>query len=214
MTEPGLRERKRLDAMRRAQAIALDLFDEHGYDAVTIEQIAAAAQLSPSSIYRYFGTKEQLVFWDEVDPVAFQRMAEGLADHPPLEAARLALRSVVVDYASEDADMAYTIRRMRYMMGEPEVRQAFWSQTEAAAELIAQLVARQLGRDADELPIQVFAHAIIGAFVAGFHHWHATGYRVPLGELIDQVFAVVEGGFDLTRDDTVSTGTTTPSRPG
>jgi len=60
----GLRERKRLAAMRRVQEVALDLFDARGFESVSIEEIARAAEVSPSSIYRYFGTKEQIVLYD------------------------------------------------------------------------------------------------------------------------------------------------------
>ena len=65
----GLRERKRYAAMRLVQEVALDLFDAHGYADVTVERIAAASDVSPSSVYRYFGTKEQIVLWDENDPI-------------------------------------------------------------------------------------------------------------------------------------------------
>src|SRR5438045_3498662 len=60
-------ERRKLEAMSRIQRVALDLFEEHGYRAVTVERIAAAAGVSPSSVYRYFGTKEMLVLYDEYD---------------------------------------------------------------------------------------------------------------------------------------------------
>ena len=63
----GLRERWRISAMRTIQERALDLFDARGFDAVTIEEIASAAEVSPSSVYRYFGTKEGLVVADEFD---------------------------------------------------------------------------------------------------------------------------------------------------
>ena len=65
----GLRERKRYAAMRLVQEVALDLFDAHGYVDVTVERIAAASDISPSSVYRYFGTKEHIVLWDENDPI-------------------------------------------------------------------------------------------------------------------------------------------------
>ena len=53
--------------MRTIQEKALDLFDERGSNAVTMEEIAAAAEVSPSSVYRYFGTKEGLIVADEFD---------------------------------------------------------------------------------------------------------------------------------------------------
>ena len=65
--------------MRTIQEQALDLFDERGFDAVTIEEIAAAAEVSPSSVYRYFGTKEGLIVADEFDSWS-QEAVEGILD--------------------------------------------------------------------------------------------------------------------------------------
>ena len=80
----GLRERKRINAMRTIQERALDLFDERGFDAVTIEEIAAAAEVSPSSVYRYFGTKEGLLVADEFDSMSQEAVAEILDVNDPV----------------------------------------------------------------------------------------------------------------------------------
>ena len=53
---PGLRERKKAATMHRIQAAALDLFERHGFDAVSIEQVADAAEVSPSTVYRYLSS--------------------------------------------------------------------------------------------------------------------------------------------------------------
>ncbi len=60
-------ERRKVEAMSRIQQVALDLFDAHGYRNVTIERVAAAAEVSPSSIYRYFGTND----FDKITPAVF-----------------------------------------------------------------------------------------------------------------------------------------------
>src|SRR5690554_3659725 len=75
----GLREKWRRSAMQTIQERALDLFDEHGFEAVTIEAIAAAAEVSPSSVYRYFGTKEGLLVADEFDDMSMEAL-EGIFD--------------------------------------------------------------------------------------------------------------------------------------
>ncbi|GAA1588698.1 hypothetical protein GCM10009804_51000 [Kribbella hippodromi] len=80
----GLRERWRLKARRTIQERALDLFDERGFDAVTIEEIAAAAEVSPSSVYRYFGTKEGLIVADEFDTMSQQALEELLDVDDPV----------------------------------------------------------------------------------------------------------------------------------
>ena len=70
--------------MRTIQEKALDLFDERGFDAVTIEEIAAAAEVSPSSVYRYFGTKEGLVVADEFDSWSQEAVEEILDVNDPV----------------------------------------------------------------------------------------------------------------------------------
>ena len=57
----SLRERNRLAAMDQVRAVAFDLMSANGFDEVTVEQIAARSSVSPSTVYRYFGTKEALV---------------------------------------------------------------------------------------------------------------------------------------------------------
>src|SRR5262249_2118490 len=74
----GLRQLKKLEAMRHGQLTAFGLFEAHGCDAVTIEEVASAARVSAPTIYRHFGTKEGLVLWDEYDPVLLSALAERL----------------------------------------------------------------------------------------------------------------------------------------
>jgi AcrR family transcriptional regulator len=89
----GLRERKRLNAMRAIQEHALDLFDERGFAAVTIEEIAAAAEVSPSSVYRYFGTKEGVLVADEFDSMSEEALTTYLDVTDPVGSLLQAVRT-------------------------------------------------------------------------------------------------------------------------
>src|SRR5690606_37360973 len=89
----GLQARKKLAAMHRIQRAALDLFDEHGFEAVTVEAVAQAAETSPRTVYRYFGTKEMLVIWDEEDEPEVSPIAERLTGADPVGALRQAMRA-------------------------------------------------------------------------------------------------------------------------
>jgi AcrR family transcriptional regulator len=68
----GLRERKKAKTRAAIQ-------HEQGYDETKIEQISAAVEISDSTIYRYFPTKEDLVLWDEFDPL----LIEAFKEQPP-----------------------------------------------------------------------------------------------------------------------------------
>jgi len=61
MTEPGLRERKRQRMYQDVSEIAIRLFLERGFDAVSVAEVAAAAEISKPTLFRYFPAKEDLV---------------------------------------------------------------------------------------------------------------------------------------------------------
>ena len=187
----GLRERNRAAAMRRIQTVALDLFDAEGFDAVTIERIAEAAEVSPSSVYRYFGTKERLVLWDEWDP----RLSElflGADDGALLDGLRRAIRSVVGGLGEEGE--ARIRRRMRLMMATPAVEAAAAGHTYAASEVLGEALAAHLGRAAVDLEVQIFAHASVGSLLGALHHWHGTGFAEPLGEVLERSVDILASG--------------------
>jgi AcrR family transcriptional regulator len=80
-------------ARRAIQECALDLFDERGFGDVTIEEIAAAAEVSPSSVYRYFGTKEGILVADEFDTMSEEALREILdVDDPVGSMVQIVLR--------------------------------------------------------------------------------------------------------------------------
>src|ERR1700735_3172237 len=101
----GLRERKKARTRATIRAEALRLFREQGYHATTVEQIAAAAEVSPSTFFRYFPTKEDLVLQDDMDT----RMIEALERQPaglsPVAAVRAAAREVFASYTAADLDL-------------------------------------------------------------------------------------------------------------
>ncbi|MCA9676367.1 MAG: TetR family transcriptional regulator, partial [Myxococcales bacterium] len=108
--------------MRRVQAAALDLFEARGYDAVTIEDIARAAEVSAPTVYRNFGSKERIVLWDEYDPSLLDDVAARLATAPPLAAVRDALEAALDRIYADDRDRIP--RRTRLLMRHPALRAA------------------------------------------------------------------------------------------
>src|ERR1700681_961727 len=101
----GLRERKKARTRASLREHALRLFREQTYQGTTVEQIAAAAEVSPSTFFRYFPTKEDIVLQDDMDT----RMIEALERQPaglgPVTAVRAAAQEVFASYTAADLDL-------------------------------------------------------------------------------------------------------------
>jgi AcrR family transcriptional regulator len=193
--KPSLRERKRTAAMRRISQAALDLFDQRGFDNVTIEQIAEAAEVSPSSVYRYFGTKEQVVLRDEFEPQFFDLLVSEFASHPPVEAMRRAIAQIMSEFFGDDDELAQ--RRTRYSLEEPRLRARWAQQADDFAHMVAEALAQATGRRPDELEVQVIASSLVWALIAAIRDWHAAGYATPLEDGFDRALGLVERGLRL-----------------
>jgi AcrR family transcriptional regulator len=190
----GLRDRKRLAAMRRIQTVALDLFERDGYSDVTVEQIADASDVSPSSVYRYFGAKEQILIWDEFDPILPDVMRAALSAPVPLSGVRRAIEMAMAGFTDEDERRV--ARRLRLIMGNPALESAVNGQMYVLAEAVGKLLAERLRRPSADLEVQVFSHALIGGLLGAFHHWHGTGFEAPLREVLERCFVLFEEGLD------------------
>jgi AcrR family transcriptional regulator len=195
MNPPGLRERKRIAAMRRIQETALDLFDERGFGAVTIEQIAEAADVSPSSVYRYFGTKEQLVLYDEFDLQFLEVIETELEAHPPVEALRRAISNLMAQFVARDEALAQ--RKIRYWAEEPALQAAAAHESDQFARVVAGALADAAGRPADDLDVQVIATTLVWALIAAIRHWYTSGFARPLEHELERALTLVENGLRL-----------------
>src|SRR5664279_385500 len=118
----GLRERKKVRTRAMIQDHALRLFREQGYEATSVEQIADAAEVSPSTIFRYFPTKPDLVIYDDLD----DRLIEAFRAQPPelnaLGALRASFRSGFG--ATMGAELVVQRERELLLRSVPELRSA------------------------------------------------------------------------------------------
>jgi AcrR family transcriptional regulator len=105
----GLRARKRLQTRQRIEDCALRLFTQRGFDAVTVEEICAAADVSHATFYRYFGAKEEVVFAYRNEFQQGLRDAIGAAAEEPSPAAQV--RSVLMCFAGFLQSQAGTLAR-------------------------------------------------------------------------------------------------------
>src|SRR5438270_3777638 len=101
----GLRERKKLKTKEAIQREALRLFQEQGYDETTVEQIAEAVEISPSTFFNYFPTKENVVFEDPYDPLFISIFLGRPGDEPVGAALRHTFREGLAGIFERDKEI-------------------------------------------------------------------------------------------------------------
>ncbi len=195
----SLRERKKLKTRLLIQEVALQLFREHGYDATTVDQIAEAAEVSPSTVYRYFASKEAIVFWDQWDPRIAHQLRERPAEEQPVEAMRAVLDSLFPEAMAEEADLIRA--RLHWILAEPSLRSHFAVEAERTIALFADVFAERAGRPADDLHVQVVVRAMFAALQTALDVWAREGGDLP---------ALARRSLDLLGDGLVLA----PLRPG
>jgi AcrR family transcriptional regulator len=177
---------RRVRAMRRVQEQALCLFEEHPFEEVTIEQIAALSSTSPATIYRNFGTKEGIVLWDEYDPMLFELLEEELNTHGIRKAMERSLTRALDRVYSEDAKLI--LRRTRLILGVPELASQSAANQAAMQQQLAALFAKHGKND---LQASVIAGVMMAVLVAAIRAWVEANGEVPLASLLAQAFTSV-----------------------
>jgi len=196
----GLREAKRRQAMGQIQRVALDLFDDHGYAAVTVEQIAAAAHVAPRSVYRYFGTKDGILLTQPEDEDMVAVLAGAVGHQDLLDA----VRALVPLFTSEEfADPAgYWARVMHYVRTVPELARAFAVGALEIADGLGAAQATARGLPPDDLVTRVRARAVVGALAAAVGDWYAHPEGGP-GEHAARMAERMHRGLDALTEPAV-----------
>jgi AcrR family transcriptional regulator len=107
----GLRERKKLETWRAIRAAALRVIEERGYEEVSVDEIAAAANVSRSTLFNYFASKEAIVF--DPDPQQLQIWRSLMRDRPADEPLWSSLREVFLGYLSTFSDRVAVQKRLK-----------------------------------------------------------------------------------------------------
>jgi AcrR family transcriptional regulator len=158
----GLRERKRLRTRQTVARVALELFDRQGFQATTIPQIAAAADVSPRTVSAYFPHKEDLAFPDVEEEL--QSLAARMGDRLPGETAIDALRGWIASWLDDRERVAERQARRRVIRSDERLSAHEQRHTLQARETIAAAIARDLGVAADALEPRIAAAATLTVF--------------------------------------------------
>ncbi|MFE4710300.1 MULTISPECIES: acyl-CoA-like ligand-binding transcription factor [Paenibacillus] len=188
----GLRERKKAKTMASVQMHALRLFQEKGYHATTVEQIAEAAEISPSTFFRYFATKEDVVLTDNYDPLLVDAFDNQSPELSPLQAVRNAMISGITEITDEEWET--TRQRNQLIMAVPELRAAAMNNLTQMMHLLTQMVAKRLGRSSDDPAIRTFGGVIVGVNIS-LMDYSAEVTRLEFAKLLEEALEVVEKGL-------------------
>ncbi|MEU1912091.1 TetR family transcriptional regulator [Streptomyces massasporeus] len=190
---PGLRERKKIKTRRAIRTATYALIEEQGYDATTIEQIADRAEVSPSTVFRYFPAKEDIVATDAWDPVMTAELRARPADEPWADTLRHVMRTALDQALAEEP--AVTRLRTRLGVEVPAVRARMLENAAATGRLLRDALAERSGLDPDSLELRVFTMSVMGGLMEASHYWAETGHRDDIRDLVDRALDVLEHGL-------------------
>jgi AcrR family transcriptional regulator len=191
----GLRERKKLKAKAAIQDQALRLFAKQGYGATTVEQIAEAAEVSPSTFFRYFKTKEAVVMYDSLDPVVIESFKQQPAELSVIQALRIAIRESFTSIPAER--LALEMKRFELARTIPELKTTMLDEMTRNIDMLANMIAERTNHSADDLGVQNLAGSIIGVGMAALLQAYKRPKAVDSIQAFDAALARLEQGLSL-----------------
>lgn len=191
--QPGLRERKKIKTREAIRAATYALVAEQGYDATTIDQIAERAEVSPSTVFRYFPTKEDIVLTDEQDPILLEKLRTRPADEPLADTMRYVMREGARLGMDEDPEVARL--RTHLMVQIPAVRSRMMESMSVVGRTLCVAVGERTGRDPDSLEVRVYTMSLLGGLMETALYWGEHGHEDDFTALLDRTLDVLEHGL-------------------
>ncbi len=191
----GLRERKKARTRQAIRSSAYRLFAGQGYDATTVDQIAAAADVSPSTVFRYFPTKEDIVLTDEYDDEMADVLRSRPTAEPPLASVRFVMHEVIGKMLHDPAMKAEMVQREELVRDVPAIRARAHESMSATGRLLGGIIGERTGRPADALEVRVFTSAVFGALHETTMYWVENGRAEDLLVVLDRAFRLLRQGL-------------------
>jgi AcrR family transcriptional regulator len=186
----NLRDRKRIKARQTLADAAVDLFEAKGFDETTVAEIARAADMSPRTFFRYFGSKEDALFSRTPGYIAVVR--DCLLHRPAEETRFEAIRGVLLEYADFlESRKSWIVRRARLIGAHPSLRGRSADFLNSWNEGLARSLATRAGlpepSDDDRLAVSVG----LSIFASAYKVWVIGDDARPLPTLLRDSYAVV-----------------------
>jgi AcrR family transcriptional regulator len=215
---PGLRERKKIKTRQAIRRAAFRLFEEQGYGGTSVERIAEEAEVSSSTVFRYFPTKEDIVLSDEYDPLLRDALLARPAEEPPVTALRRAVRETLARAAAArgpERETAEARLRMRLVREVPALRARMAEHMSVTGRLLAGALAERTGLEEDSFELRVLTGALLGALIEALLSWAESEEAqagTDMAEPIDRALRLVEAGLNSAVSGPASGRADWPSR--
>ena len=190
----GLRDRKKIQTRRVIRNEAMRLIEENGYANTTVEQIAEAAEVSPSTFFRYFPSKEMVLMANDLDQVTIDALEQQPADMPSLQAFRRALE-ITMATLSED-QWRFERARLRMVLSIPELKAAQFDEYRHTVAKLTEADCRRTGREPDDFEVRVFVGALAGGLMAVLDRAEGVPERM-MPERMYRALDFMEAGMPL-----------------
>ena len=189
-----LRERNRERTKAEIRRHALRLFQEQGYAATSMAQVAQAAEVSQSTLFRYFPSKEELAVQDSFTDLFVPAFRRQPADLSPVQAVRAALRAVLQDQPPDV--IAQEERHHWLIFATPELHSSQVKQMLTESQVLTREIAQRVGKEPSDFAVRNFAGAVFGVMASAMLTAGADPSLSYL-DLVDAGLAHLEGGLPL-----------------
>jgi AcrR family transcriptional regulator len=177
LVKSGLRERKKERTRAAIQREALRLIASVGYEATTCEQIAAAAEVSPATLFRYFATKEDIVLQDSYDPLIGRAIRARPARESSLTAVRRGLADTFADVYQGDVEAIR--QRTALILSVPGLRARSREQLDSLVTQVTGALAERSGCSDTDLDMEVAASTCAAVLEVAVGRWARDGGDLP-----------------------------------
>jgi AcrR family transcriptional regulator len=195
MSELGIRERKKQRTRQALRQAALELFQERGFEATTIADITAAADVAPRTFFSYFPTKEDVVL-DEGPQRFDQLLQQTLRQRPHGEPLLAAFRRAALQIAADLQTQSDQQRALARIVGStPAIQARIRERMGQWEEQLAAMIAQERNAPPDDLDAHVVAAALVGVLRSVQRVAVAAEMQLDLPALMDHAFDLLESGL-------------------
>ena len=181
------------------ERVAFTLFADRGFDETTVEDIAGAAGISRRTFFRYFASKNDVV-WGDFD-AGLDHFDAALAAADPNQPWMDALRVAVVDFNSLDPELVPLHRdRMEHILHVPALQAYATLMYARWREVVTRFVATRTGAKPDDLHPRLVGHTALAAALAAYEQWLAEP-GTDLTDLLNASMHLLSEGLGLAGED-------------